>query len=107
MAMISCPECGKEISSRANACPNCGCPIGDDAVAGPKQRVEVVEKVPVVEATPKACKVLQVLSALIILGGFFGCIAGGLDNARDSIGIMLVGLILYVVVGLYVWWNHR
>ena len=24
MALIKCPECGKEISDRATACPNCG-----------------------------------------------------------------------------------
>jgi len=27
MALIKCPECGKEISDRAAACPNCGFPI--------------------------------------------------------------------------------
>ena len=27
MALIICPECGKEISSKASSCPNCGCPI--------------------------------------------------------------------------------
>ena len=27
MAMIKCPECGREISDRAAACPGCGCPI--------------------------------------------------------------------------------
>ena len=27
MALISCPECGKQISSLAKSCPNCGCPI--------------------------------------------------------------------------------
>ena len=27
MALIKCPECGKEISSMGKACPNCGCPI--------------------------------------------------------------------------------
>lgn len=26
MAMIKCPECGKEISDKASACPYCGCP---------------------------------------------------------------------------------
>lgn len=26
MAMINCPECGREISSEAKVCPNCGCP---------------------------------------------------------------------------------
>ena len=29
MALIKCPECGKEISSQAGACPNCGCPIAN------------------------------------------------------------------------------
>lgn len=27
MAMIQCPECGKEISNTAKACPNCGYPL--------------------------------------------------------------------------------
>ena len=27
MALINCPECGKEISDRATACPHCGCPV--------------------------------------------------------------------------------
>lgn len=27
MALIKCPECGKEISDRAQACIHCGCPI--------------------------------------------------------------------------------
>lgn len=29
MALIKCPECGKEISDRATSCPNCGCPSID------------------------------------------------------------------------------
>ena len=27
MALISCTECGKEISSKAKTCPQCGCPV--------------------------------------------------------------------------------
>ena len=27
MAMIKCPECGKEISDKAASCPGCGVPI--------------------------------------------------------------------------------
>lgn len=27
MALIKCPECGKEISDKAPACPHCGCPV--------------------------------------------------------------------------------
>ena len=27
MALIKCPECGKDISDKAGKCPECGCPI--------------------------------------------------------------------------------
>ena len=27
MAIIKCPECGKEVSNKARSCPNCGAPI--------------------------------------------------------------------------------
>lgn len=29
MALINCPECGKEISDQAASCPSCGAPIGN------------------------------------------------------------------------------
>lgn len=29
MALIKCPECGKEVSTQAGKCPNCGAPIDD------------------------------------------------------------------------------
>lgn len=29
MALIICPECGKQFSDKAAACPNCGCPTGE------------------------------------------------------------------------------
>lgn len=33
MALIICPECGKEISSRATSCPHCGCPITEETLS--------------------------------------------------------------------------
>ncbi len=35
MALIKCPECGKEISSKAVACPSCGNPIASKRQAQP------------------------------------------------------------------------
>ncbi len=32
MALIKCPECGKEISDKAASCPNCGCPINNQKI---------------------------------------------------------------------------
>ena len=34
MALIKCPECGKEISDKASACPNCGCPVSEMTTGG-------------------------------------------------------------------------
>lgn len=34
MAMIKCPECGKQVSDKAKACPGCGYPIEDDMPSG-------------------------------------------------------------------------
>lgn len=30
MALIKCPECGREISDKAVSCPKCGCPIEEE-----------------------------------------------------------------------------
>lgn len=32
MPLVKCPDCGKEISSRAEACPFCGCPINEETL---------------------------------------------------------------------------
>lgn len=31
MALVTCPECGRQVSTRAEACPGCGCPVAGDA----------------------------------------------------------------------------
>ena len=31
MVLAPCPECGKQVSTRASACPQCGCPISADS----------------------------------------------------------------------------
>lgn len=38
MALIKCPECGREISDKAGKCPHCGCPLQkqEDKVIVPK-----------------------------------------------------------------------
>ena len=30
MALINCPECNSQVSSKAKACPECGCPIQEN-----------------------------------------------------------------------------
>ncbi len=31
MSMITCPECGREVSDKAASCPNCGAPISNSS----------------------------------------------------------------------------
>ena len=54
MALIKCPECGKEFSDKASACPNCGCPTSEIVKTQPgggfnagaeKQMLDLVEGV--------------------------------------------------------------
>lgn len=39
MALINCPECGKQVSDRALSCPDCGCPINTAPIAAPQADV--------------------------------------------------------------------
>ena len=33
MALIKCPECGKDVSTQAKACPHCGYPLNKDNIS--------------------------------------------------------------------------
>ncbi len=70
MALISCPECQKEISDKATSCPFCGYPIG--TAPTPIQPAVVS---PIVNASPtkkrKHSPILIVLIVFIVLIGFF------------------------------------
>lgn len=60
MALVKCPECGKEISSDAKACPNCGHPL-----TTPKKKMS------------KAAKIILIIVAVLIAAPtltFVGCI---------------------------------
>lgn len=47
MALITCPECGKEISDQATSCPGCGYPIAER-----KQQLESNYSVELMESNP-------------------------------------------------------
>jgi ribosomal protein L37E len=36
MALINCPECGKQVSTAANACPSCGFPVAEKIAQPPE-----------------------------------------------------------------------
>ena len=52
MAMIKCPDCGKEFSSFAKACPQCGCPVEDNINSN---TIKCSECGAEIDLTAKAC----------------------------------------------------
>lgn len=76
MALIKCPECGREISDRGRACPQCGYPLDEFHASETVQKVEVtsVKMKPVPKHKKKKACIIGgcVLGAVIlIVGGIF------------------------------------
>ncbi len=55
MALINCPECGKEVSNRAVSCPNCGLPLQNNpqTESSNKQELGITEKDPNIIPCPE------------------------------------------------------
>ena len=51
--MIKCPECGREISSKATSCPHCGCPISEASSKVIDAKVEPAETKPAPRVEPQ------------------------------------------------------
>jgi DNA-directed RNA polymerase subunit RPC12/RpoP len=94
MALIKCPECGREISDKAAACPECAYPI----------------KALTIEATAKRWKALELFGALAVVIGVVWIIAGSLAQTEEYVFSALVltslGLLLYFVARFMAWWHH-
>lgn len=43
MALITCPECGKQISDKAASCPGCGYPLADEDLDIVQENTNIVE----------------------------------------------------------------
>lgn len=107
MALIKCPECGKEISDKAASCPNCGCPVENNTyknhfesekeekdytkIAAQVEKEEVESRV--TQGNRTAGIILNILGTLSLLlgifgGGGFGLILGGLFFLAIGIGTL-------------------
>lgn len=72
MALIKCPECGKEVSSAATNCPNCGHPIS--------QGKQVVKETVVKEKKKRGC--LSTILLFVIIVAVIGALTSGGDDKK-------------------------
>lgn len=86
MALIKCPECGKEISDKAGTCPNCGCPIQSEQKAEETPPVNTVTQGTIPKKPKKKgrfLKILLIVAVAIVVIGVIGSI-GGNSNGNDQ-----------------------
>lgn len=67
MALITCPECEKEVSDKVKTCPHCGYPMSQEAEQAKPSAPQQVEVVSVKVDTQKPKKVLIGIVAAIAL----------------------------------------
>lgn len=71
MALINCPECGKEISDNANKCVNCGCPL--------IKYENIYAEKPEKKKNPIVVLVILVIAALL-----FGLVSTNINHIHTS-----------------------
>ena len=105
MALIQCPECGKQISDMAPSCPHCGRPARLD--------VDPVDKI------PKRYKTATIYAVILILLGAFvlalnaargyrtGGYAGNWIAFIIGVVFMASGFSWLAAIRLTVWWRYK
>jgi uncharacterized membrane protein YvbJ len=86
MALISCAECGKEVSDKAASCPNCGAPIsGASPVSlNPQSHIKVTRTGAKWEGIGFVLIIVGMIMAMASQGGF-----GGL--------LIAVGFVVFII----------
>lgn len=102
MALINCPECGKELSDKALTCPHCGYPV--------KQQKETRYSLSVGRPSANGfATFLQVCAVICWIGGLIIAIAGANittitsyynSKTEFSFGTFLTLLVPYVIYGV-------
>jgi hypothetical protein len=76
MALINCPECGKQISNLATFCPDCGYPLQKSTISNNRQLNDIETEVKRLIASG------EVISAVKYYKDNMNC---GLKEAKDKV----------------------
>ncbi len=111
MALISCPDCGKQVSTKAVACPNCGHPIATAQTSS--STTDVAPRKPVSSASEDKIifqdQNVKITTNLVIVGGTRYALRNinSVRIVRHGIGggAAFVVIVLFVI-GLLLMGNH-
>lgn len=103
MALIKCPECGKEISDKAKTCPNCGSPVSSgqpevrSVSSSSKNRPKRNSQLGI------AALILSILGCTFVIGAIMAvidlCKKDGNKKTCSIIALVISGLWLVIGVG--------
>lgn len=103
MALIACPECGREISDKAAACPQCGNPIRAPIEPAAAVDVVTVDGVVTTQETGKGWKAVMGIGLVLMLLGMVACSQGA---TFQSMVIFIAGCVTLIVGRIGAWWFH-
>ena len=102
MALIRCPECGREISSRAKACPHCGFPMDD--VIKPNEEEVIIETILERKKSSIVASIfLFLFLELVFIAGFVFCVLVNVYNQetfQSLSGLFIVLMLLFGAASL-------
>jgi len=105
MALISCPDCNKQVSESAPTCPQCGAPI-----AGASEAKGAGTVLTTTQDTSKRLKVHIIFSSIFFwVGLIWSFIAVGADKSYQLMAgwLSIFGLGWYIVTRFRIWWHHK
>jgi len=96
VSLITCAECGRQVSDKAASCPQCGAPI---VTGAPEPTVTT-------QLTARKFKLHQVIAVAAIILGFVIMIVADTTGARGFGGALVAaGLVLFIVARARAWWH--
>ena len=102
MALIRCPECGREISSRAKACPHCGFPMDD--VIKPNEEEVIIETILERKKSSIVASIfLFLFLEIVFTAGFVFCVLVNVYNQetfQSLSGLFIVLMLLFGAASL-------
>jgi uncharacterized membrane protein YvbJ len=104
MALVTCRECGKQVSDAASACPQCGAPV--------VHRDEVKTPTPVIttQQTSKRLKFYLLLALGLFVVGAVMSFSSSNTGSKEAVPIagllMVAGIVLGIVTKVRSWWHH-